>query len=75
MNTGADATNPYWKAEHTNTTLALGWSDSNFGTDKLYGIEQAVVSLHADLIKLDGTPTITLTGLTNNSLLIDLTLS
>jgi hypothetical protein len=75
INTGTDATSPYWKAEHTNTTFALGWSDSNFGTDKLYGIEQAVVTLHADLIKLDGTPTISLTGLTNNSLLIDLTLN
>ncbi|WP_146179279.1 hypothetical protein [Limnohabitans sp. Hippo4] len=75
VNTGGDATNPYWEAKHMNTTYALGWSDSNFGTDKLYGIEQAVVTLHPDLLKADGSPTITLTGLTNNSLVIDLSLS
>jgi hypothetical protein len=47
VNTGADQTNPYWLAEHKNTGLALGWSDSSSGNDKLYGIEQAVFTCSA----------------------------
>jgi len=55
--------------------LALGWSDSSSGTDKLYGIEQAVFTVHSSLLNTDGTPKITLVGLTNNAMVIDLNLN
>jgi hypothetical protein len=69
-----DPADTYWKAEHINSGFAFGVGDSISGTDKLYSIEQAVITVHSGLLKADGTPSIDLIGLTNNSLVIDLSL-
>ena len=74
FNTGTDSTDPYWKAEHFNTGLTIGAGDAVSGTDKLYSIEQAVITVSPELLKADGTPSISLIGLTNNALIIDLSL-
>jgi hypothetical protein len=69
-----DAADIHWKAEHFNTGLTVGGGGTLSGTDKLYSIEQAVITVDPDLLKPDGTPSISLLGLTDNALVINLSL-
>jgi hypothetical protein len=64
----------YWTAEQKNTNFAYSFSGvgTSFGTDTLRGVEQAVFVLPTTLLNDNGTPVITLTGLTNNILVVDL---
>jgi hypothetical protein len=71
----ADAADIHWKAEHFNTGFTIGGGGTLSGTDKLYSIEQAVITIDPDLLKPDGTPSISVLGLTDNALVINLSLS
>ena len=70
-----DTTDIHWKAEHFNTGFTIGGGGTVSGTDKLYSIEQAVITIDPNLLNADGTPSISVLGLTENALVINLTLS
>jgi hypothetical protein len=74
----SNANDKHWTAEHKNTSFAYSFSGvgTSFGTDTLRGVEQAVFILPTTMLNENGTPLITLTGLTpSNILVVDLPIS
>jgi hypothetical protein len=69
-----NSSDKYWTATHKETNFSYSFSGvgTSFGTDTLRGIEQAVFVLPSTLLNSNGTPVITLTGLTSNLLVVDL---
>ena len=72
-----NANDKYWTVEDKSATYAYSFSGTNvsFGTDTLRNIEQAVFILPSTALDASGNPLVTLTGLTNNMLVVDLPIS
>jgi hypothetical protein len=66
-----------WTVTTQSDTLIYSYSGSGtkVGTDTLTGIEQVLLVLPSTALDSNGNPLVTLTGLTNNAFVVDLTLS
>jgi hypothetical protein len=71
----SSATDKYWSVEQLNTTFSQLYLNNSVGSQAvtLRGVEQAVFALPSTLLGSNDQPLITLTGLTNNMLVVDLT--
>jgi hypothetical protein len=71
----SSATDKYWSVEQLNTTFSQLYLNNSLGSQAvtLRGVEQAVFALPSTLLNSNDQPLITLTGLTNNFLVVDLT--
>jgi hypothetical protein len=71
----SSATDKYWSVEQLNTTFSQLYLNNSVGSQAvtLRGVEQAVFALPSTLLGSNDQPLITLTGLMNNMLVVDLT--